>query len=189
MLGSNGSTSQASICGSTLALMDAGVPIKAPVAGVAMGLITGDDGKDYRILTDIAGLEDGLGDMDFKVAGTTHGITAIQADFKIHGLTLELRCARSSDGPSTARLVILGKLERDHIDTPRTELSRYAPRMYRIQIPPAKIGVVIGPGGKMVRSIIEETKCTRRRRGRRLGVRRLHERGERPARPSRSSRA
>jgi polyribonucleotide nucleotidyltransferase len=157
VLGSNGSTSQASICGSSLALMDAGVPIKEPVAGVAMGLITGEDG-DYRILTDIAGLEDALGDMDFKVAGTAGGITAVQADFKIHGLTLQ-QVEEILERARIGRVFILGKLE-EAIDTPRKELSRYAPRMYRIQIPREKIGVVIGPGGKMVRSIIEETKCT-----------------------------
>jgi polyribonucleotide nucleotidyltransferase len=158
VLGSNGSTSQASICGSSLALMDAGVPIKEPVAGVAMGLVTAAEGDDYRILTDIAGLEDALGDMDFKVAGTTTGITAVQADFKIKGLTLpmvEEIVARAK----TARLFILEKLG-EAIDAPRRELSRYAPRVYRIQIPREKIGAVIGPGGKMVRSIIEETKCT-----------------------------
>jgi polyribonucleotide nucleotidyltransferase len=158
VLGSNGSTSQASICASSLALMDAGVPIKEPVAGVAMGLVTAAEGDDYRILTDIAGLEDALGDMDFKVAGTSTGITAVQADFKIKGLALPMIdeiVARAK----TARLFILGKLA-EAIDTPRRELSRYAPRVYRIQIPREKIGAVIGPGGKMVRSIIEETKCT-----------------------------
>jgi polyribonucleotide nucleotidyltransferase len=157
VLGSNGSTSQGSICAGTMALMDAGVPIKAPVAGVAMGLITG-EGDDYQILTDIAGLEDHLGDMDFKVAGTEEGITAVQADFKIHGLTLqqvEEIVARARE----ARVFILGKLA-EAIDEPRTELSRYAPRMYRIQIPREKIGAVIGPGGKMIRTIIEETKCS-----------------------------
>jgi polyribonucleotide nucleotidyltransferase len=157
VLGSNGSTSQASICAGSLALMDAGVPIKEPVAGVAMGLVTGDDG-DYRILTDIAGLEDALGDMDFKVAGTTRGITAVQADFKIKGLTLPM-IEEIVGRAKRARLVILGKLQ-ETIDAPRKELSRYAPRVYRIQIPREKIGVVIGPGGKMVRSIIEETKST-----------------------------
>ena len=158
VLGSNGSTSQASICGSSLALMDAGVPIKEPVAGVAMGLITGEAEGDYRILTDIAGLEDALGDMDFKVAGTASGITAVQADFKIHGLTLQ-QVEEILGRARTGRLEILKKLD-EAIDAPRKELSRYAPRMYRIQIPREKIGVVIGPGGKMVRSIIEETKCT-----------------------------
>ncbi len=157
VLGSNGSTSQGSICAGTMALMDAGVPIKAPVAGVAMGLITG-EGDEYEILTDIAGLEDHLGDMDFKVAGTSEGITAVQADFKIHGLTLaqvEEIVGRARE----ARLFILSKLA-EAIDEPRTELSRYAPRMYRIQIPREKIGAVIGPGGKMIRTIIEETKCS-----------------------------
>jgi polyribonucleotide nucleotidyltransferase len=158
VLGSNGSTSQASICASSLALMDAGVPIREPVAGVAMGLVTAAEGDDYRILTDIAGLEDALGDMDFKVAGTATGITAVQADFKIKGLTvpmIEEIVARAK----TARLFILEKLH-EAIEAPRRELSRYAPRVYRIQIPREKIGAVIGPGGKMVRSIIEETKCT-----------------------------
>ena len=157
VLGSNGSTSQASICAGTLALMDAGVPIKEPVAGVAMGLMTG-EGDDYKILTDIAGLEDHLGDMDFKVAGTDTGITAVQADFKIHGLTLPM-IEEIVERARIGRMFILGKLN-ETIEAPRKELSRYAPRMYRIQIPREKIGVVIGPGGKMVRSIIEETKCT-----------------------------
>jgi polyribonucleotide nucleotidyltransferase len=157
VLGSNGSTSQASICAGTLALMDAGVPIKDKVAGVAMGLITGEDG-DYRILTDIAGLEDHLGDMDFKVAGTESGINAVQADFKIHGLTLE-QIDQIVDRARTARLFILGKLN-ETLEAPRREMSRYAPRMYRIQIPREKIGAVIGPGGKMIRTIIEETSCT-----------------------------
>ncbi len=157
VLSSNGSTSQASICGSTLALMDAGVPIKAPVAGVAMGLVTGEDGS-YKILTDIAGTEDAFGDMDFKVAGTYEGITAMQADFKTKGLTLPM-IEEILERARVARLFILGKLT-ETISAPRTEMSRYAPRMYRIQIPREKIGVVIGPGGKMVRSIIDETKCT-----------------------------
>ncbi len=157
VLGSNGSTSQASICASSLALMDAGVPITEPVAGVAMGLVTG-EGDEYKILTDIAGLEDHLGDMDFKVAGTTTGINAVQADFKIHGLTLPM-VDEIVERARQARLVILGKLT-EAIDTPRKELSRYAPRVYRLQIPREKIGAIIGPGGKMVRSIIEETKCT-----------------------------
>jgi polyribonucleotide nucleotidyltransferase len=157
VLGSNGSTSQASICAGTLALMDAGVPIKDMVAGVAMGLITGDDGE-YKVLTDIAGLEDHLGDMDFKVAGTKDGINAVQADFKIHGLTLA-QIEEIVERARTARLFILGKLQ-ETIDAPRKELSRYAPRVYRIQIPREKIGAVIGPGGKMIRTIIEETSCT-----------------------------
>jgi polyribonucleotide nucleotidyltransferase len=157
VLGSNGSTSQASICASSLALMDAGVPIREPVAGVAMGLVTG-EGDEYKILTDIAGLEDHLGDMDFKVAGTTTGITAVQADFKIHGLTLPM-IEEIVERARQGRLFILSKLA-EAIDAPRKELSRYAPRVYRLQIPREKIGAVIGPGGKMVRSIIEETKCT-----------------------------
>ena len=157
VLGSNGSTSQASICGSTLALMDAGVPIKDAVAGVAMGLITGEKGG-YKILTDIAGLEDALGDMDFKVAGTERGITAIQADFKVKGVTIDI-IREIISRAREARLIILGKLT-ETIGKPREELSRYAPRMYRIQIPPSKIGAIIGPGGKTVRSIVEETKCT-----------------------------
>jgi polyribonucleotide nucleotidyltransferase len=157
VLGSNGSTSQASICASSLALMDAGVPIREPVAGVAMGLVTG-EGDEYKILTDIAGLEDHLGDMDFKVAGTTTGITAVQADFKIHGLTLPM-IDEIVERARQGRLFILDKLS-EAIEAPRKELSRYAPRVYRLQIPREKIGAVIGPGGKMVRSIIEETKCT-----------------------------
>jgi polyribonucleotide nucleotidyltransferase len=157
VLGSNGSTSQASICAAVLALMDAGVPIKEPVAGVAMGLVTGEN-DEYKILTDIAGIEDALGDMDFKVAGTTSGINAVQADFKIHGLTMPM-IEEIIERARVARMVILGKLQ-ETIEAPRRELSRYAPRMYRIQIPREKIGVVIGPGGKMVRSIIEETKCS-----------------------------
>jgi polyribonucleotide nucleotidyltransferase len=157
VLSSNGSTSMASVCGSTLALMDAGVPITAPVAGVAMGLVMADDGR-FEVLTDIAGLEDAMGDMDFKVAGTEKGITAIQMDIKIKGITPEvmqtaLRQAREG------RLFILGKMA-EAISTPRAELSRYAPRMYRLQIPVDKIGAVIGPGGRMIRSIIEETKAT-----------------------------
>ena len=157
VLGSNGSTSQASICGGSLALMDAGVPIREPVAGVAMGLVTGEDGS-YKILTDIAGLEDALGDMDFKVAGTRDGITAVQADFKVHGIPVAM-VDEIVERARTARLYILDQIT-ETIEAPRNELSRYAPRMYRIQIPREKIGTVIGPGGKMVRSIIEETKCT-----------------------------
>jgi polyribonucleotide nucleotidyltransferase len=157
VLSSNGSTSMASVCAGTLSLMDAGVPIKAPVAGIAMGLVMGEDGS-YRVLTDIAGLEDALGDMDFKVAGTAAGITALQMDIKIKGITIDimdqaLRQARE------ARLFILDKI-RETIPEPRRDLSQYAPRMFRIQIPPDKIGSVIGPGGRVIRSIIDETKCT-----------------------------
>ncbi len=156
VLSSNGSTSMASTCGSTLSLMDAGVPIKAPVAGVAMGLVKGDD--SYRVLTDIAGLEDAMGDMDFKVAGTEAGITALQMDIKVKGITYQimeeaLRQARE------ARVFILGKML-EVISQVRPELSPYAPRMYRLSIPQEKIGAVIGPGGRVIRSIVEETKCT-----------------------------
>jgi polyribonucleotide nucleotidyltransferase len=157
VLSSNGSTSMASVCGSSLALMDAGVPIKAPVAGVAMGLVTDADGR-YAILTDIAGLEDALGDMDFKVAGTTEGITALQMDIKVKGLTLEI-LEKALAQAHEARLQILDRM-RETIPASRPELSRYAPRMYRIQIPQEKIGQVIGPGGRVIRSIIEETKCS-----------------------------
>ncbi|HLB29357.1 MAG TPA: polyribonucleotide nucleotidyltransferase, partial [Dehalococcoidia bacterium] len=156
VLSSNGSTSMASICGSTMALMDGGVPIKAPVAGVAMGLIT--EGDRYTVLTDIIGLEDHIGDMDFKVAGTQAGVTAVQLDLKLtgvpHGVLAEaLQRARE------ARLYILDVL-RGTIARSRPELSRYAPRIYRLKIPVEKIGAVIGPGGRVIRSIIEETKCS-----------------------------
>ncbi|MFN8676538.1 MAG: polyribonucleotide nucleotidyltransferase [Thermomicrobiales bacterium] len=154
VVSSNGSTSMASVCGSTLALMDAGVPISAPVAGIAMGLVTGDDGR-YRILTDIQGMEDALGDMDFKVAGTTEGVTAIQMDIKVKGITPQIMreaLAQARDG----RLFILGVMQ-EAIAAPREELSRFAPRVLRVKINPEKIGAVIGPGGKMIRSIQEET--------------------------------
>jgi len=157
VLSSNGSSSMASVCGSSLALMDAGVPIKASVAGVAMGLMMGADGS-YVILTDIAGLEDALGDMDFKIAGTEEGVTALQLDIKVKGITLEIlekALAQARD----ARLEILERM-RETIPASRPELSRYAPRMYRIQIPQDKIGQVIGPGGRVIRSIIDETKCS-----------------------------
>ena len=157
VLSSNGSTSMASVCGSTLALMDAGVPIKRPVAGVAMGLIMGSDGRN-SILTDIEGLEDHLGDMDFKVAGTSQGINALQMDIKIKGITneiLERALAQAKDG----RMFILSKMEAA-IEQPRPNLSPYAPKMLRISIPVSKIGVVIGPGGRMIRSIQEETGAT-----------------------------
>jgi polyribonucleotide nucleotidyltransferase len=147
----------ASVCGSTLALMDAGVPIEAPVGGVAMGLIKG-EGNNFKVLTDIAGIEDALGDMDFKVAGTREGITALQMDIKVKGITLEIMkqaLAQARD----ARLFILDKMQAA-IAEPRAELSKWAPRMYRIKIPVEKIGAVIGPGGRVIRAIIEETKCT-----------------------------
>jgi len=152
ILESNGSSSMASVCGSTLSLMDAGVPIKAPVAGVAMGLIK--EGDDYIVLTDIAGVEDHLGDMDFKVAGTEKGITALQMDIKISGVTFDiLRDALSQ--AREARLTILGKMA-DAIAEPRPELSPYAPRISQIQIDTDKIGAVIGKGGETIRALSEE---------------------------------
>ncbi|MDI6731132.1 MAG: polyribonucleotide nucleotidyltransferase [Candidatus Margulisbacteria bacterium] len=153
VLGSNGSTSMASTCASTLALMDAGVKIKAPVAGISIGLITG---KDKEVLiTDIQGIEDHLGDMDFKVAGTRKGITAVQVDIKIAGLSFEV-IEKALAQAKSARMTILDKIEAA-IDKPRAELSQYAPRVLTLQIDPAKIGMVIGPGGKMIKSIVEET--------------------------------
>ncbi|MGE5588497.1 MAG: polyribonucleotide nucleotidyltransferase [Clostridia bacterium] len=153
VLESNGSTSQASVCGSTLALMDAGVPIKRPVAGIAMGLVK--EGDRVVVLSDIQGIEDALGDMDFKVAGTDHGVTAIQMDIKIPGITrdiLEKALAQAREG----RLFILGKML-EVIPEPRKELSPYAPRIIRMTIDPEKIRDVIGPGGKIIRHIIDET--------------------------------
>lgn len=155
VVSSNGSTSMASVCGSTLALMDAGVPISAPVAGIAMGLITDADSDRYTILSDIQGMEDALGDMDFKVAGTAEGVTAIQMDIKVKGITPQIMkeaLAQARDG----RMFILGEMN-DAIEKPRSELSRFAPRVIRLKINPEKIGAVIGPGGKMIRSIQEET--------------------------------
>ncbi|MCH8994561.1 MAG: polyribonucleotide nucleotidyltransferase [Chloroflexi bacterium] len=157
VLSSNGSTSMASVCGSTLALMDAGVPIEAPVAGIAMGLVMGEDGK-YQVLTDIAGVEDSLGDMDFKVAGTKEGITALQMDIKVKGITLAIM-EQALEQAHEARLFILDKII-ETIPEHRPELSKWAPRIYQIKIPVEKIGAVIGPGGRVIRSIVEETKCT-----------------------------
>lgn len=153
VLESNGSSSQASICAGTLALMDAGVPIKAPVAGIAMGLVK--DGENYTILTDIQGMEDHLGDMDFKVAGTREGITALQMDIKIDGITEQILEEALNQGKK-ARVEIL-----DHLETvmpaPREELSQYAPKIEMMQIKPDKIKVVIGKGGDTINGIIEET--------------------------------
>jgi polyribonucleotide nucleotidyltransferase len=152
ILESNGSSSMASVCGSSLALMDAGVPIKAPVAGIAMGLIK--EGDDYIILTDIAGVEDHLGDMDFKVAGTEAGITALQMDIKITGVTFEIlrdALAQARD----ARLDILGQMK-SVIDAPRESLSQYAPRILTVQIDPEKIGLLIGKGGETIRGLSDE---------------------------------
>lgn len=153
VLESNGSSSQASICGSTLALMDAGVPIKAPVAGIAMGLVTRED--SYTILTDIQGMEDALGDMDFKVAGTKEGITAIQMDIKIDGLTREV-IEEAFEQARQGRLAIMDHMLQT-IDQPRSELSAYAPKVEIMHIKPEKIRDVIGPGGKKINEIIDET--------------------------------
>jgi polyribonucleotide nucleotidyltransferase len=149
---SNGSSSMASVCGSSLSLMDAGVPIKAPVAGIAMGLIK--EGDDYTVLTDIAGVEDHLGDMDFKVAGTAVGITALQMDIKITGVTFDiLRDALAQ--AREARMDILGQMAAV-IDAPREQLSQYAPRIITVQIDPSKIGLLIGKGGETIRGLSEE---------------------------------
>ncbi len=153
VLESNGSSSQASICAGTLALMDAGVPIKAPVAGIAMGLVS--DGKNYTILTDIQGLEDHLGDMDFKVAGTKDGITALQMDIKIQGITEQI-LTEALDQAKKARMEILNELT-STLAAPREELSQYAPKIEMIQIDPAKIKDVIGKGGDTINGIIDET--------------------------------
>jgi polyribonucleotide nucleotidyltransferase len=153
ILSSNGSTSMASVCGSTLALMDAGVPIKSPVAGIAMGLVTR-QGK-FAVLTDIQGVEDNLGDMDFKVAGTRDGITALQMDIKVKGLTHEI-LAQALEQAREARLFVLDKMLAV-LPKPRSEMSPYAPRITTIMINPDKIRDIIGPGGKMIRKITEET--------------------------------
>jgi polyribonucleotide nucleotidyltransferase len=152
ILESNGSSSMASVCGSSLSLMDAGVPLKKPVAGIAMGLIK--EGDDYIVLTDIAGVEDHLGDMDFKVAGTHDGITALQMDIKITGVSFEIMRDALSQAKA-AREFILGKME-DVIDAPRDELSKYAPGISSIKIDPEKIGLLIGKGGETIRSLQEE---------------------------------
>ena len=153
---SNGSTSQASICASTLSLMAAGVPIKEMVAGISCGLVTGETDDDYIVLTDIQGLEDFFGDMDFKVGGTKNGITAIQMDIKIHGLTrpiIEEAIARTRE----ARMYILDEIMKPVISEPRKQLSPYAPKIKQITIDPQKIGDVVGKQGKTINKIIEET--------------------------------
>ena len=152
ILESNGSSSMASVCGSTLSLMDAGVPLRRPVAGIAMGLIK--EGDVYVILTDIAGVEDHLGDMDFKVAGTDRGITALQMDIKITGVTFEIMRDALAQA-KVAREFILGEMSAV-IDTPRSELSKHAPRISTIQIDPEKIGLLIGKGGETIRALQEE---------------------------------
>ena len=157
VLSSNGSTSMGSVCGTTLALMDAGVPIHAPVAGVAMGLITGEGERSgkWAVLSDIQGIEDALGDMDFKVAGTADGVTALQMDIKVKGITYEIM-ARALEQAREGRMYIMEKML-DAIDAPRETLSEFAPRIQTIKINPEKIGAVIGPGGKMIRKIQEES--------------------------------
>jgi polyribonucleotide nucleotidyltransferase len=153
VMASNGSSSMASVCGSTLALMDTGVPIKAPVAGVAMGLVK--EGNNYIILTDIQGTEDHLGDMDFKVAGTAEGITALQMDIKISGLSTEIM-KQALEQARQARLFILGKIL-EVIPRSRAELKPHVPRITTVKIPSDKIGAIIGPGGKNIRALQEET--------------------------------
>jgi polyribonucleotide nucleotidyltransferase len=155
VLSSNGSTSQASICGSTLSLLDAGVPLKAPVAGIAMGLVMDEESGSYRVLTDIQGMEDHLGDMDFKVAGTRDGITALQMDIKIQGISRQIM-AEALEQARQAREEILDVIAAC-IPEPRPELSPYAPSLTTMQIHPDKIGAVIGSGGKTIRGIQDET--------------------------------
>jgi polyribonucleotide nucleotidyltransferase len=150
---SNGSSSMASVCGGTLSLMDAGVPLRAAVAGVAMGLVM--EGNKYAILTDIAGAEDHYGDMDFKVAGTRNGITALQMDIKIAGINAQIM-AEALEQAKKGRLYILNVMEKT-LAEPRTEISAFAPRIIQIKINPDKIRDVIGPGGKIIRSLVEET--------------------------------
>jgi len=157
VLSSSGSTSMASVCASSLSLMDAGIPITKAVAGIAMGLVTDDKGN-YAILTDIEGIEDGYGDMDFKVAGTADGITALQMDTKLKGVSLEI-LGKALHQAREARLFVLDKMQQT-ISSSRSEMSRYAPRMYQITIDPDKIGAVIGTGGKTIRSIVAESKAT-----------------------------
>jgi polyribonucleotide nucleotidyltransferase len=155
ILESNGSSSMASVCGGSMAMMDAGVPIKAPVAGIAMGLIMDEQSGKWAVLSDIAGAEDHYGDMDFKVAGTTDGITALQMDIKVTGITSEIM-AKALEQARAGRMHILGEMAKT-IAAPRTNMSMFAPRIITIKIPVDKIRDVIGPGGKMIRSIIERT--------------------------------
>lgn len=155
VVSSNGSTSMASVCASTLALMDAGVPIEAPVAGVAMGLVTDSESERFTVLTDIQGVEDALGDMDFKVAGTAKGITAIQMDIKVQGISWDVM-AQALEQAHAGRQHILGKML-ETISEPREELSRHAPLVKRFKVNPEKIGAIIGPGGKMIRALQDET--------------------------------
>ncbi|MGC1415267.1 MAG: polyribonucleotide nucleotidyltransferase [Candidatus Acidiferrum sp.] len=155
ILESNGSSSMATVCGGSLALMDAGVPLKAPCAGIAMGLVVGDDNKKYSILTDIAGAEDHYGDMDFKVAGTRAGITALQMDIKVLGISIAMMREALAQAKK-ARLQILDTMEKT-LSEARTQISAYAPRLFKLKIPQDKIRDLIGPGGKKIKSIIEAT--------------------------------
>jgi polyribonucleotide nucleotidyltransferase len=155
ILESNGSSSMASVCGGSLAMMDAGVPLRAPVAGIAMGLVMDKTSGKYAVLSDIAGAEDHYGDMDFKVAGTSDGITALQMDIKVDGITTEVMRA-ALDQARRGRMHILGKMG-EALAKPRQSISAFAPRIVTIRIPVDKIRDVIGPGGKMIRSIIERT--------------------------------
>jgi polyribonucleotide nucleotidyltransferase len=157
VMSSNGSTSMASVCGSSLSLMDAGVPIRTAVAGIAMGLVTGDNGK-YAVLTDIQGIEDHLGDMDFKVAGTTEGVTALQMDIKIRSIEYEV-VERGLNQAREARLFILDRMN-ETIAASRPELNRYAPRLTKMSVDPEKVRHVIGPGGRTIRTITSEAKVT-----------------------------
>ena len=158
ILSSNGSTSQASICGSTLSLMAAGVPIKRPVAGISVGLVTGENDDDFIEITDIQGVEDFFGDMDFKVAGTSEGITAIQMDMKIHGLTFPM-IEQAFAQTGRARDYILNEVMLKAIAEPRKELSPYAPKIAQMQIDVEKIAEVIGARGKVIKKIVEESGC------------------------------
>jgi polyribonucleotide nucleotidyltransferase len=155
ILESNGSSSMATVCGGSLALMDAGVPIKSPVAGVAMGLVM--EGETWKVLSDIAGEEDHYGDMDFKVAGTREGITALQMDIKIGGVTPEI-LAEALEQARQGRTHILDRMQ-EALAEPRSDISEYAPRILTIRVPVDKIRDIIGPGGKMIRSIVERTGC------------------------------
>src|SRR5437870_9813225 len=154
ILESNGSSSMATVCGGSLALMDAGVPLKSACAGIAMGLVVGEDHK-YTILTDIAGAEDHYGDMDFKVAGTRNGITALQMDIKVLGISIQMMREALAQAKK-ARLQILDTMEAT-LKSARTEISAYAPRLYKLSIPTDKIRDLIGPGGKKIKSITEQT--------------------------------
>lgn len=154
IVSSNGSTSQAAVCGSTLALMAAGVPIKRPVSGIAMGMMS--DGEKYIVLSDIQGLEDHVGDLDFKVSGTTEGITAIQMDMKLKGLPRKV-LEEALEQSKVGRLHIMTEMLKPIGDKPRTELSQYAPKVIQIEIPQDKIGALIGPGGKNIKAVVEES--------------------------------